>query len=239
VNYIDINGVSDEADRLSKRLRGMAFPAGTTFVVKGTQGQAARVCTAHGAVDVVADQHAPPRVARVAWRCQSCQTLHDDVDMQLASGGKCQLCSAKSIEATLRSLEPSVYSSPLADGWEDAARKYFAKVTSDKAQRVHCTFPVYNAKFYIEPTDPLEVEYDGVALRELLMRDEMLQLEFEGPTAIVARHRAEPNRYRPLLTPAQRAAVSAHWSAELRRKVEAGKERDKAKAVSVCVEVDE
>lgn len=59
-----------------------------------------------------------------------------------------------------------------------------------------------------EPSiDPLDVEYDGATLRALLNIDD--------------RRRDERNPFRTL-TPAQRAAVSAHWSAELRAKVAAG-----------------
>lgn len=72
---------------------------------------------------------------------------------------------------------------------------------------VVCCEACYRAGQAPKPTDPLDVIIDGVPLRDLLARDDML--------------RREPERYRPLLTPAQRAAVSAHWSAELRAKVAA------------------
>lgn len=58
------------------------------------------------------------------------------------------------------------------------------------------------------PVDPLDVEYDGVTLRNLLHTDEVVSRETFG-----AFHRH--------FTPVQRAAVSAHWSAELRAKVSA------------------
>ena len=62
---------------------------------------------------------------------------------------------------------------------------------------------------------PLEVMYDGVTLRVLVAQDRCNSQE-AGP---------------PLFTlkPAQRAAVSAHWSAELRAKVAAAKERERCK----------
>lgn len=56
--------------------------------------------------------------------------------------------------------------------------------------------------------DPLDVEIDGVALRRLLEMDENRRTE-----RIVG----------VILSPAQRAAVSAHWSAELSSKVAASK----------------
>lgn len=61
------------------------------------------------------------------------------------------------------------------------------------------------------PVDPLAVEYDGVTLRYLLLQDAMRRKE--SATGIS-------------FTPAQRAAVSAHWSAELRAKVATTKQAD-------------
>jgi hypothetical protein len=74
------------------------------------------------------------------------------------------------------------------------------------------------------PIDPLDVEYDGVKLRDLLDID--------------ARRRDERNPFRKLSL-AQRAAVSAHWSAELRAKVAAGAAADKARETSVVVDLEE
>lgn len=65
------------------------------------------------------------------------------------------------------------------------------------------------------PIDPLDVEYDGVTLRELLAYDRDRQREH------LLWHEDKA------FTPVQRAAVSAHWSAELRAKVAAAKERDR------------
>lgn len=75
--------------------------------------------------------------------------------------------------------------------------------------------------------DPLDVEIDGVKLRVLLEWDEIGRRE--------ARHFSwdEGN-----FTPAQRAAVSAHWSAQLRAKVEASRKDDAAAAISVYVDGD-
>jgi hypothetical protein len=68
--------------------------------------------------------------------------------------------------------------------------------------------------------DPLDVEYDGVKLRTLLL----------------ATRGAGQDKMTPLarnMSPAQRAAVSAHWSAELRAKVEASRKADDARKASV------
>lgn len=70
------------------------------------------------------------------------------------------------------------------------------------------------------PVDPLDVEYDDLSLRYLLRCDELNRRENETST----------------FSPAQRAAISAHWSAELRAKVAASKERERS-AVTYC-EVD-
>jgi hypothetical protein len=68
-----------------------------------------------------------------------------------------------------------------------------------------------------QPDDPLAVKYDDVPLLELLCRDQFTQ--------------ANDSRRYPALTPVQRAAVSAHWSALLRAKVAASKERDRRQVV--------
>jgi len=66
--------------------------------------------------------------------------------------------------------------------------------------------------------DPLDVEYDGNTLRELLVHDEIRRREeFIG---------------RVNFTPAQRSAISAHWSAELRAKVDATKQKAREQVVS-------
>lgn len=63
--------------------------------------------------------------------------------------------------------------------------------------------------------DPLDVEYDGVRLRRLLEGDEFNRRE----TSVHWRAKT--------MTPAQRAAVSAHWSAALRAKIAAGAEAER------------
>lgn len=75
------------------------------------------------------------------------------------------------------------------------------------------------------PIDPLDVEYEGLTLRELLVIDEVNHMEWT----------TKPGR----LTPAQRAAVSAHWSAELRAKVAASTAADKARETSVVVDMED
>lgn len=59
------------------------------------------------------------------------------------------------------------------------------------------------------PPGPLDVKYDGVKLLELLCRDQVTR-QFDRPARAIAW---------PPLTPTQRAAVSAHWSTQLRAKV--------------------
>lgn len=78
--------------------------------------------------------------------------------------------------------------------------------------------------------DPLDTKYDGVTLRDLLVsadhptqRCGLCSLTFEEH---MLRRGRDCERYRPPpRTPIQRGAVSAHWSAQLRAKVEASKER--------------
>jgi len=70
------------------------------------------------------------------------------------------------------------------------------------------------------PTDPLDVEYDHIPLRRLVMFDEMYRRE------------EVPSSPRHAFTPAQRAAISAHWSAQLRAKVDATKQKEREQVVS-------
>lgn len=63
-----------------------------------------------------------------------------------------------------------------------------------------------------------DVKYDDVTLRVLLERDRFNRRE----------HAQLDGEATPFeVTPAQRAAISAHWFAELRAKVAAAKERDR------------
>lgn len=73
--------------------------------------------------------------------------------------------------------------------------------------------------------DPLDVKYDGVKLSGLLNVDRMRRMDHNG---YLVRARGE-------LTPAQRAAASAHWSAQLRAKVAASKAAER-NVVTYCEE---
>jgi hypothetical protein len=75
--------------------------------------------------------------------------------------------------------------------------------------------------------DPLDAVIDGMTLRELLAWD--ADARHEGWAGTRARRR---------FTPAQCAAVSAHWSADLRAKVEARRRDDAAAAVSIYVDAE-
>lgn len=76
--------------------------------------------------------------------------------------------------------------------------------------------------------DPLDVEIDGWKLRTLLaISEEYRQDRGMSPYP--------PSRF----TPAQRAGVSAHWSAQLRAKVAETRADDKAREISVIVDLEE
>jgi hypothetical protein len=64
---------------------------------------------------------------------------------------------------------------------------------------------------------PLDAEYDGMTLRDLLAIDRLVRME-----TVRGMHP---------FTPSQRAAISAHWSAELRAKITAGKQAERARVV--------
>lgn len=116
------------------------------------------------------------------------------------------------------------------------ANERIGRLAADALARPSVTGKIcnYDVKFIADPTlrkdecyllkaalpkstDPLDVKHGGVTLRHLLRIDE-------------ARRREGHPNYRTAwlrLSDDQRAAVSAHWSAELRAKVAAAKERDR------------
>jgi hypothetical protein len=73
------------------------------------------------------------------------------------------------------------------------------------------------------PSDPLDVKYDDVSLRTLL-------------TAARGAARDQVTPLARSLTTAQRAAVSAHWSAQLRAKLAASEAERKSREVSIRCE---
>ncbi len=75
------------------------------------------------------------------------------------------------------------------------------------------------------PVNPLDVSIDGWTLRDLIAAD---QNRRRGECGLVV---VGP------FTPAQRAAISAHWSAELRARIVAGREAERNQ-VRVDLEVD-
>lgn len=78
-----------------------------------------------------------------------------------------------------------------------------------------CTNELRGESTTPKPIDPLDVEYDGVKLRTLLDGD-----------AFNRQERARGVWNVRAMSPVQRAAVSAHWSAQLRAKVAASKAAD-------------
>lgn len=90
---------------------------------------------------------------------------------------------------------------------------------------------------YMRPIDPLDAEYDGVKLRQLISVDEkrrrgehggQLRKREDSVDHVYATH--YPDDYE--FTPTQRAAISAHWSAQLRTKVAAAKQAEREQVVS-------
>lgn len=75
--------------------------------------------------------------------------------------------------------------------------------------------------------DPLDVKIDGATLRSLV--------EIGQCSAREMPHGGTATPVRPRLTPAQRAAISAHWSADLRIKVAASDAARKARETTVVI----
>lgn len=105
------------------------------------------------------------------------------------------------------------------DGYH-AARHRTARLNEQQYWVTH----VYGMLYSAISNDPLDVTYGGVLLRHLIKMDEDRQRE---------------NIVGAIISPAQRAAISAYWSEQLRAKVEAKRKDDAAAAVSVYVEQDE
>lgn len=79
------------------------------------------------------------------------------------------------------------------------------------------------------PPNPLDVKHDGVTLRELIRQDtENTQHDRLTMTGVSAWR----------LTPAQRAAVSDHWSAALRDRVAASKERERLSVIAPDLDLE-
>lgn len=74
----------------------------------------------------------------------------------------------------------------------------------------------YTTTWSHAPVDPLDVEWDGWPLRSLLEMDVKARRE-----NVIAQ------TTRACFTPLQRNAVSAHWSAELRKLTDAAKQKDR------------
>ena len=87
--------------------------------------------------------------------------------------------------------------------------------------------PPSQAMRAVPPSDPLDAVIDGVTLRELVRVN--LLAECDNDAAMIKR---------AMRTPAQRAAVSAHWSAQLRAKVAASEAERKRREPSVVIGVD-
>jgi hypothetical protein len=131
-----------------------------------------------------------------------------------ASGDAYAVCSRENAPAVERAPEVTIAGvKVIGDPCAPADKFYIVANGTVKG------YPVPKA-----PPDPLDALIDGVALRRLLEMDERKRREH-----IVG----------AIITPAQRAALSVHWSAQLRAKVAASAEADRRAAVSVYVEVDE
>lgn len=157
----------------------------------------------------------PPPISPDAWATTG--RLYAEAEPQLLSSKPCDRCGTMLRYDALEQLAGRHMRCPDSDVYESRIGSY--------------THPGYNGVFDLgppTPTEPLDVEYDGVRLRVLLEGDEFNRRESS------AMWRAK------LPTPAQRAAISAHWSAQLRAKVAASKAADAERERNrVFVDVDD
>ncbi len=110
------------------------------------------------------------------------------------------------------------------DDYNDLGRSWSRSVHGPELRRPTGTRA---AEQPADPADPLDAVIDGVRLRTLLDGDEFNRRESS------ATYRAKP------MSIAQRAAVSAHWSAQLRARVAASKDRDKRQVTYCEVDADD
>ena len=113
------------------------------------------------------------------------------------------------LSARLGHLKHGPGGSGLAGPCDDDCKKCAVEAKQTQAA-VHLATP---AVVIDKPCDPLDVMYDGVTLRGLLNVNDC-NARNDGPYIQVIP-----------MSPIQRAAVSAHWSAELRAKMAAATER--------------
>lgn len=85
----------------------------------------------------------------------------------------------------------------------------------------------YKTTWSHAPVDPLDVEYDGHPLGFLVNMSEAAKRENVIGQCTVS-----------CFTPLQRSAISAHWSADLRKRTEASKAAAKERAASMRITVE-
>jgi len=201
-----------------------------------------------GYVEVIAGPSCPRGTVHACWRCK-CGALFTDNRSRL---GKCEACLMRRAAGLSRMLKdmPRIHKevTPHLDfqgerlAWPapmttapapnepqklcplcGKLRPFSTVVMSGTSVEViGCECVSSKCMMMAPAVDPLDVEYDGVTLRDLLYLDAdwRLEMRFIGPGG--------PGR---MLSPAQRAAISAHWSAELRAKVAAAREHERCQLV--------
>jgi len=91
-------------------------------------------------------------------------------------------------------------------------------------QQLYCATIAAAGRLVMQPCIAeldMDAEYDGWTLRRLLQWDAKARHDFDGfPGGLSG------------FTPAQREAISAHWSAKLRAKVAAAKQKEREQVVS-------
>lgn len=159
-------------------------------------------------------------------------TLESDPTSHPGSAGRCPLCgrlsqSAEALGATIWSCTcvpgNRVVAADLSGlkSWLPSVPPPLLSTDTLSWRYQFLPLPTTVWSYVTAPTNPLNVKYDGVELRVLLQNDRALRQEDER----------FPWRGHLSLTPVQRAAVSAHWSALLRAKVSASAERERCRVV--------
>jgi ssDNA-binding Zn-finger/Zn-ribbon topoisomerase 1 len=181
----------------------------------------------------IMDSAAESKVGKMApskTECPSCGKPADKVDFGLGVtiiGCECvpsDRVYAVRIGSPTRWLEPVVYDPGLKPVvYDPVQNKMISYGLVDMVRTA-----VYNSDRAVvddyskavsvpEVSRSLDVEYDGMTLRDLLAIDRLVRME-----TVRGMHP---------FTPSQRAAISAHWSAELRAKITAGKQAERARVV--------
>jgi len=189
--------------------RNLRLPDNLVFVVSGFDvSEPCTLGTQFGRVKLVPDALAPSGYLCEMLECPKCE-----IRWWLGHDMTNHYCPTKRVG--YRPLHPTTHSRVLrihSEGGNLILETDWTEAGDVKMNQPEIPDGSVTIRDPLSPavTGPLDVEYDGQTLRNLLSWDQRNRAETGGPRAC-----------RLIMSDIQRAAVSAHWSAELRAKVAA------------------